>query len=184
MLRREEGASGKRDQNLQEPGIYPGFPYSRRIPGKSRKRGIRGSGFGKCFPQERGEGAGKRGEKKQSLAPGALQQFPSSFGPILLELPENFREGKFYGSQGGWDQSGADPSAEFPGFSRFSSSLGFLTPAQEDQDGSSSEFLGFLTFSTTKSTYFSFPGLQFILNFSTPSKSHGNDPESSQNPNS
>lgn len=79
MLWREEGASGKRDRNLREPGIYPGFPYSRRIPGKSRKRGIRGSFFGECFPQDRGEGAGKRGEKKQSLAPGALPAIPKFF---------------------------------------------------------------------------------------------------------
>lgn len=183
MLRREEGASGKRDRNLREPGIYPGFPYSRRIPGKSRKRG-RGAVCGGMFSTgKRRRSREKGGEKAEFSSRCTSSNSQVVLVPSSWKHQDNSGEGKLYGSQGGWDQSGADPSAGFPGFSRISSSPGFLTPAQKDQDGSSSQFLGFLTFSTTKSTFFSFPGLQLIPNFSTSNESHGNDPESSQNPN-
>lgn len=126
----------------------------------------------------------EKGEKKQSLAPGSLPAIPKIFWSHPLGIARKIPGRKILqDSQAGWDQSGADPSAEFPGFSRFSSSLGFLIPAQKDQDGSSSEFLGFLTFSITKPTFCSFPEFQFLPNFSTSNESHGNDPENSQNPN-
>lgn len=77
---KREPPEKKRDRNLREPRIYPGFPYSRRIPGKSRgeKKGIWGD-FGNFFPIGKRGRRREKGEKKQSLAPGSLPAIPKVF---------------------------------------------------------------------------------------------------------